>query len=87
LFLSITRSPHSSSLPAGDKVVEIKSVVSARRIGDQILTDKEPEEILHSAVWEHDPKVRKLICLLAGANPQTKALERMVIPDDQRVKK
>lgn len=74
-------------LPEGDKVVDIKPDGPARRIGVQILTEKEPEEVLYSAVWEHDPQVRKLIFLVAGTNPQTKTLELMVIPEDQRIKK
>jgi hypothetical protein len=48
--------------------------------------EEKPDEILYSAVWEHDPQVRKLIFVLSGTNPQTKAVELKVIPEDQRIK-
>lgn len=73
-------------LPEGDKLVDIKPDGPTRRIGVQVSMEKEPDEILYSAVWEHDPQVRKLIFVLPASNPQTKALELKVIPEDQRIK-
>jgi hypothetical protein len=73
-------------LPEGDKVVDIKPDGPARRIGVQVSLEGKPDEILYSAVWEHDPQVRKLIFVLSGTNPQTKAVELKVIPEDQRIK-
>lgn len=73
-------------LPEGDKVVDIKPDGPARRIGVQVSLEEKPDEILYSAVWEHDPQVRKLIFVLSGTNPQTKAVELKVIPEDQRIK-
>jgi hypothetical protein len=93
-FLNTTGSPLTirfgadiKPLPEGDRVVDIKPDNSARRIGVQILKGKDLEEILYSAVWENDPQVRKLVLLVAGNNPQTKAIELKVIPEDQRVMK
>ena len=74
-------------LPEGDKLVDINPDGPARRIGVQILMEKDPDKILYSAVWEHDPQVRKLILVLPGTNPQTKAVDLKVIPEDQRIKK
>lgn len=73
-------------LPEGDKLVDIKPDGPARRLGVQVSMEKEPDEILYSAVWEHDPNVRKLIFVLPASNPETKALELKVIPEDQRIK-
>ena len=73
-------------LPEGDKLVDIKPNGPARRIGVQVSLEEKPDEILYSAVWEHDPQVRKLIFVLPGTNPQTKAVDLKVIPDDQRIK-
>lgn len=73
-------------LPAGDKVVNITPDGPTRRVGVQLFVEEKPDEILYSAVWEHDPKVRKLIFVLPGTNSQTKAVELRVIPEDQRIK-
>jgi hypothetical protein len=73
-------------LPEGDKVVDIKPDGPARRIGVQVSLEEKPGEILYSAVWEHDPQVRKLIFVLSGTKPQTKAVKLKVIPEDQRIK-
>jgi hypothetical protein len=47
---------------------------------------EKPDEILYSAVWENDPQVRKLIFVLPGTKPQTKAVDLKIIPEDQRIK-
>lgn len=73
-------------LPEGDKVVDIKPDGPARRIGVQLFMEEKQDEILYSAVWEHDPQVRKLIFVLPGTKPQTKAVELKIIPEDQRIK-
>jgi hypothetical protein len=73
-------------LPEGDKLVDIKPDGPARRIGVQLFMEENPDEILYSAVWEHDPQVRKLIFVLPGTNPHTKAVDLKVIPEDQRIK-
>ncbi len=73
-------------LPEGDKVVDIKPDGPARRLGVQLFMPEKPDEILYSAVWEHDPQVRKLIFMLPGTKPQAKAVELKIIPEDQRIK-
>lgn len=90
-FLNTTGSPLTirfgadlKPLPEGDKVVDITPDGPARRIGVQLFMEEKPDEILYSAVWEHDPKVRKLIFVVPGTNPQTKAVDLKVIPEDQR---
>lgn len=73
-------------LPEGDKVVDIKPDGPARRIGVQLFMEEKKDEILYSAVWEHDPQVRKLIFVLPGTKTQTKAVELKIIPEDKRIK-
>lgn len=73
-------------LPEGDDVVDLAPGGPARRIGVQLFMDKAPEEILYSAVWEHDPQLRKFIFVVPGTNIQTKSLELRIIPEDQRIK-
>jgi len=74
------------SLPKGENPIDIRPDGPARKIGVQILLEKEPEEIVYSAVWEHDPKVRKLILVLPGTKPNSNAVELKIIPEDQRIK-
>jgi hypothetical protein len=74
-------------LPEGDKLLDITPDGPARRIGVQLFMEEKPDEILYSAVWEHDPQVRKLIFVVPGTNPQSKAVDLKVIPEDQRIKK
>lgn len=59
----------------------------ARNVGVQLFKEKEPTEILYSAVWEHEPNVRKLIFIVPAVDTKTKAIELKIIPEDQRVKK
>lgn len=44
-----------------------------------------PEEVLYSAVWEHNPNVRELVIILPGLNARTGALEYKVIPENRTV--
>lgn len=84
--LTIRLATDLKPLPEGDKVVDLTLGDPARRIGVQLFMDRAPDEILYSAVWEHDPLVRKLIFVVPGTNPQTKSLELKIIPEDQRIK-
>jgi hypothetical protein len=73
-------------LPQGVKVVDITPDGPARRIGVQLFIEKAPDDILYSAVWEHDPRVRKLIFVVSGANHRSKTLDLKIIPEDHRTK-
>ncbi len=59
----------------------------ARNVGVQLFNEKEPTKVLYSAVWEHDPNLRKLIFIVPGADAKMQAVELKIIPEDQRVKK
>ncbi len=41
--------------------------------------------ILYSAVWEHDPNLRRLIFIVSQADPAVKELKFEIIPQDKRV--
>ena len=85
--LMIRYGTEEKALTEGDVPVDIVPGGEARNVGVQLFKEKEPTEILYSAVWEHEPMVRKLIFIVPAADPKTKAIELKIIPEDQRVKK
>ena len=56
-------------------------------MGVQIFDEKEPTDIPCSAVWQHDPNVRKLIFIAPATAAGTQVIELKIIPDDQRAKR
>ena len=66
--------------------VDISVTGEARNMGVQLYAEDEPQAILYSAVWEHDPNLRKLVIIMPGADPTQKRLKLEIIPQDQRVK-
>lgn len=54
-------------------------------MGVQLFRQEDPKAVLYSAVWEHDPNIRKLIFILSGADSQSLVLK--IIPEDKRSKK
>ncbi len=58
---------------------------TGRNMGAQLFRQEDPNAMLYSAVWEHDPNIRKLIFILAGPDPQSLILK--IIPEDKRSKK
>lgn len=58
----------------------------ARNIGVQIFSEEEPDEVLYSAVWEHNPNLRKLIFIVPAEDPEAKGLTLEIIPQDKRSK-
>ncbi len=75
------------SLPVATTPVDILPGGDARNMSVQLAKEGAPDTVLYSAVWEHDPNVRKLIFFLPGANPEDMPVELKIIPDDRRVKK
>jgi len=66
--------------------VDISPGGETRNMGVQLYAEDEPNAILYSAVWEHDPNLRKLVVIMPGADPTQKRLKLEIIPQDQRVK-
>ncbi|MEX1115354.1 MAG: hypothetical protein WEB53_08890 [Akkermansiaceae bacterium] len=75
--VAIAESPASIDLQPGGE---------ARNIGVQLFSEQEPDAILYSAVWEHDPNLRKLIFILSAGDPASKELNLEIIPQDKRAK-
>lgn len=58
----------------------------ARNIGIQLYSEDKPDTILYSAVWEHEPNLRKLIFIVPQADPAQQELKLEIIPQDKRAK-
>lgn len=71
-------------LAAANSTLDVASAGDARNVGIQLFKEENENEILYSAVWQHDPNIRKLVVLVAGADPTTRPLELVIIPEDQR---
>ncbi|MCB1130876.1 MAG: hypothetical protein KDN05_07075 [Verrucomicrobiae bacterium] len=76
----------SKLVPASHSVVDLAPGGEARNIGVQLTPENGPEEVLYSAVWEHDPNLRKLVFILGDGNEATAELTLAIIPQDKRAK-
>jgi hypothetical protein len=72
-------------LPEGCKPVSIVPGGDARNVGVQLFSEEAPDTVLYSAVWDHDPNVRKLIFIVSGAEEESRAFDLKIIPQDRRV--
>lgn len=73
-------------LAAANSTLDILPEGDARNVGVQLFKEDHEDEILYSAVWEHDPNIRKLIVLVSGADPSAIPLELVILPEDKRSK-
>jgi len=71
-------------LPKTWKSVDLSPGGGKRNIGVQMASPENVKEVLYSAVWEHDPDIRKLVIVLPGANAGAGALDLKIIPEDRR---
>lgn len=92
-FINTTEKPlmirydkETKAVPEPLKPVDVIPGGEARNIGIQLFSEAEPTTILYSAVWEHDPNLRKLVFILPQADPAQKELKLEIIPQDKRVK-
>lgn len=65
--------------------VEIKPGGRSRNVGVQMAAQEDTHSILYSAVWEHDPNVRKLVFIVPGTDVRTGFAELKIITEDRRV--
>lgn len=72
------------AIPESFAILDIAPGGEARNIGVQLFSEEEPDAVLYSAVWEHDPSLRKLIFIVAAEDPATKELALEIIPQDKR---
>jgi hypothetical protein len=76
----------TKSIPKAFGIIDLTPGGDARNLGVQLFSEKEPDAVLYSAVWEHDPKLRKLIFIMPGENQASQELTLNIIPQDQRAK-
>lgn len=76
----------TKTIPESFGTVDINPGGESRNIGVQLFSEQEPDAILYSAVWEHDPNLRKLIFVLPAGDPASKELSLEIIPQDKRAK-
>jgi hypothetical protein len=60
--------------------------IEARNIGIQVFAEDSSITILYSAVWEHDPNLRKLIFIQPQTDPVQQEFKLEIIPQDKRAK-
>lgn len=92
-FINTTEKPlviryenSTKAIPAQLKPIDVVLAGEARNIGIQFSSEADPNTILYSAVWEHDPNLRKLVLITGQADPSRKELKLGIIPQDRRVK-
>lgn len=72
------------AIPKSPGVIDIAPGGEARNIGVQLYAEEEPDAVLYSAVWEHDPNLRKLIFIVPAGKSDTREIALEVIPQDKR---
>lgn len=71
-------------LPKTWKAVDLSPGGQKRNIGIQMASPADLKAVLYSAVWEHDPDVRKLIIVVPGTDAGSGAVDLKIIPEDRR---
>lgn len=66
------------------KHVDVTPGGQARNVGIQLASQQDTRAILYSAVWEHDPNVRKLVFIVPGTDVRTGVVDLKIIPEDRR---
>jgi hypothetical protein len=74
------------NLPADKSPVSIHPGGTLRNMGVQIYKEEQPDEVLYSAVWEHNPDFRKIIVIVPPKNAKASPFDLIIIPQDRRVK-
>ena len=74
-----------TALPETWTPVDISPGGAARNLGMQVAAKDDLKSVLYSAIWEHDPDVRKLVFVLPGTDVRTGAVEFKIIPENKRV--
>jgi hypothetical protein len=72
------------SLPDEWTPVDLKPGGDVRNMAVQIAAREDLNTILYSAVWEHNPDIRKLIFVIPGTDVRTGPVEFKIIPEDRR---
>lgn len=86
MALMIRSGEETIAIPESFATIDIAPGGQPRNIGVQLYSPEDPESVLYSAVWEHNPNLRKLIFIIPPADPATKELKLEIIPQDERAK-
>ena len=84
--LMIQIDKEKKNLPGDNTPVVIHPGGTTRNMGVQIFKEEAADEVLYSAVWEHDPDFRKMIVIVPPKNAKASAFDLVIIPQDRRVK-
>lgn len=74
----------TKALPATWNPVDLSPGGNKRNIPIQMAARTDLNTVLYSAVWEHNPDVRKLVIVIPGTSTDGGALDLKVIPEDRR---
>lgn len=74
-------------IPGSQTPLDITPGGVARNMGVQLFKENDPKTPVYSAVWSHEPKVRKLILIVPGPAPEAQTLVLKIIPEEQATKK
>ena len=84
--LTLQIDKEKKTLPEDRTPVLIQPGGAMRNMGVQLYKEEAADDVLYSAVWEHDPDFRKMIVIVPPRNPKASAFDLVIIPQDRRVK-
>ena len=73
-----------TALPETWTPVDLSPGGDARNIGVQLVARDDLKAILYSAVWEHDPNLRKLVFVVPGTDARAGGIDFKILPEDRR---
>ncbi len=82
--LLVRQDKTTKTLPESWVPIDFDPGGMARNTSVQLVLRDNLKAILYSAIWEHDPNVRKLALVLPGTDARTGAVEIKIIPEDRR---
>jgi hypothetical protein len=84
--LTLQIDKEKKTLPEDRTPVLIQPGGAMRNMGVQLYKEEAADDVLYSAVWEHDPDFRKMIVVVPPRNSKASAFDLVIIPQDRRVK-
>lgn len=82
--LLVRQDKTTKMLPESWTPIDFDPGGAARNTSVQLVMRDNLKAILYSAIWEHDPNVRKLALVLPGSDARTGTVELKIIPEDRR---
>ena len=84
--LLVTFEKSLTPLAASWTPVDVAPGGQARNLGVEVAAQANPQELLYSAIWEHNPDVRKLVFIVRGADARTGAIDFKIIPENRHAR-